>query len=55
LEFGLPRGKGIGGLVLVNLPKVGVEVCRKFSGDWYGGLCVKEGHRYIGRYKLTVL
>jgi len=24
-----------------------VEVCAKFGGDWFGGLRVKEGHRYL--------
>jgi len=24
-----------------------MDVCTKFGGDWYGRLCVKEGHRYI--------
>jgi len=28
-----------------SLPLVGMEVCTKFGGDWYGGLRVKEGHR----------
>jgi len=23
-----------------------VEVCTKFGRDWFGGSCVKEGHRY---------
>jgi len=29
-----------------NLPRVGGEVCAKFSGDWSGGSGVKRGHRY---------
>jgi len=29
-----------------NLPQVSVEVCAKFVGDWFGGSCMKEGHRY---------
>jgi len=32
-----------------------VEVCAKFGGDWSGGSLVKEGNRYIHRYKQSVL
>jgi len=38
--------------------RVGVEVCAKFGGDWFGGSGVKEGHRYkqsLLHYRYTQL
>jgi len=49
LGFGVP---GVwdsgwwGNTCVKNLSQVAVEVCAKFGGDWSGGSCTKEGHRY---------
>jgi len=60
LEFWSLRYPGVRGLgwcrhaCAKNHPWVGGEVCAKFGGDWSGGSCVKEGHRYIGTQVQTV-
>jgi len=55
-SLGYPEVRGLGrrGHTCVkNL--VGVEVCAKFGGDWSSGLHLKDGHRYIHRYKQSLL
>jgi len=43
------------GRCVKNLPRVGVQVCAKFGGDWSRGLLVKEGHIELDKYKRSLL